>query len=285
MSSADTWPIGVFTSIDAGLGVHLDVAQELGVPSVQIHAPHASTRNAAAAEAFLEKCTNAGLTVTCVFGGFEGESYADIPTTARTVGLVPEETRASRAQEMKEISDFTKLLGCNTVALHIGFVPERGSDDYNRLIAVTRDLLVHIAGNGQQLNLETGQETADHLLEFINDVGQDNLFINFDPANMILYGTGDPIEALKKVGKYVRSIHCKDATWAADGERGKSWGAEVALGEGDVGMETYLRTLHEIGYTGPLTIEREIAHDRDRQKADIGTAVRLLEELRTKILG
>ena len=101
---------------------------------------------------------------------------------------------------------------------------------------------------------------------------------------MILYGTGNPIEALKKVGHLVRSVHCKDAKWAAPAERGKSWGCEVALGEGDVGMETYLRTLKELGYCGPLTIEREIAHDRERQKRDIGTAASLLERLRSQIL-
>ena len=85
------------------------------------------------------------------------------------------------------------------------------------------------------------------------------------------------------LGHLVRSIHCKDATWAAADKRGQEWGSEVPLGEGDVGMETYLRTLNELGYTGPLTIEREIADDRERQKADIGQAVRLLEELREKI--
>jgi sugar phosphate isomerase/epimerase len=80
-------------------------------------------------------------------------------------------------------------------------------------------------------------------------------------------------------------VHCKDAKWAAPAARGKQWGTEVPLGEGDVGMETYLRTLHRLGYHGPLTIEREIAHEPERQKADIGKAVRLLESLRAKILG
>ena len=277
------WPIGVFASVDAGLGVHLDVVQELQIPTVQLHAPHQETRNPETADAFLKKCADAGITITAVFGGFEGESYADIATTARTVGLVPAETRAARTQEMKEISDFTKLLGCDTVALHIGFVPDSSTDDYRQLLDVTRDLLDHVKGNGQKLHLETGQETAEHLLEFISDVDRDNLFINFDPANMILYGTGDPIDALKKVGRLVRSIHCKDATWAEEGQRGTAWGAEVPLGEGDVGMETYLRTLDELGYTGPLTIEREIAHDRERQKADIGQAVQLLTSLRDRI--
>lgn len=280
----EKWPIGVFTSVDAGLGVHLDVAEELKIPTVQIHAPHKESRTPEAAESFLKKCADAGITITAVFGGFEGESYADIPTTVKTVGLVPEETRAERVQEMKEISDFAKLLGCSTVALHIGFVPEdRESENYKNLVAVTQDLLDHVASNCQGLNLETGQESADHLLEFIEDVGRDNLFINFDPANMILYGTGNPIEALKKVGKHVRSVHCKDGTWAADGQRGIEWGCEVPLGEGDVGMENYLRTLNDLGYSGPLTIEREIPEDRERQKADIGQAVDLLTTLKEKI--
>ena len=279
------WPIGVFASIDAGLGVHLDVARELKVPTIQLHAPHAATRNATAAQAFLKKCEEAAITVTAVFGGFEGESYADIATSARTVGLVPEETRAARVQEMKEISDFTRLLHCPTVALHIGFVPhDTASASYTDLIATTRDLLDHIAANGQQLNLETGQESADHLLHFMGDVGRNNLFINFDPANMILYGTGEPIAALKQVGHFVRSIHCKDAKWAAPEVRGTGWGQEVPLGDGDVGMETYLRTLLALGYTGPLTIEREIAQDPERQKTDIGHAVRLLTQVRAKIL-
>ena len=280
----DKWPIGVFASVDAGLGVHLEVAQELSIPTVQLHAPHQASRTKQAARDFLDRIGSAGITLTAVFGGFDGESYASIPETVRTVGLVPEESRAARVQEMKEISDFSKQLECETVALHIGFVPpDRSGESYRGLLDVTRDLLDHVAANGQQLNLETGQESADHLLEFIDDVGRDNLFINFDPANMILYGTGNPIEALKQVGHLVRSVHCKDATWAADEVRGKEWGAEVALGEGDVGMETYLRTLKEIGYVGPLTIEREIPQDPQRQKADIGHAVRLLTGLREKI--
>jgi sugar phosphate isomerase/epimerase len=153
---------------------------------------------------------------------------------------------------------------------------------YADAIEVTQDLCDHCKGNGQALHLETGQETADGLLQFIQDVGRDNLFINFDPANMILYGTGEPIQALKKVGRYVRSVHCKDGKWAAN--PGKEWGVEMPLGQGDVGFENYLRTLKEIGYDGPLTIEREIAQEPERQKAEIGHAIGLLNELKAKIL-
>ena len=101
---------------------------------------------------------------------------------------------------------------------------------------------------------------------------RENLFVNFDPANMILYGCGEPIEALRKVGPYVRSVHCKDAKWAA--HPGRDWGAEVPLGEGDVGMENFLRTLDGFGYAGPLTIEREIPQDPARQKEEIGRGIR-----------
>ncbi len=277
------WPIGVFTSIDAGLGVKLEVAKELGIPTIQMHAPHRQTRTAENATKFIAKLNELGITLTCVFGGFEGESYADIPTVEKTVGLVPKATRAERLQEMKEISDFTKLLGCNVVGLHIGFVPhDTSSADYQEVVAVTRELCDHAKANGQAVHLETGQESADNLVQFIEDTKRDNLFINFDPANMILYGTGEPIEALKKVGKYVRSVHCKDATWSA--EPGKTWGCEVPLGKGQVGMENYLKTLLEIGYTGPLTIEREIPQEPERQKSEIGHASQLLADLRAKLL-
>jgi len=280
----EKWPIGVFASVDAGLGVHLDVVQELGIPTIQVHAPHKQTRTPEAAKDFLDRCNAAGIQITCVFGGFDGESYADIPTTKQTIGLVPLETRAARIEEMKEISDFARLLGCHSVALHIGFLPEdRNSEDYKSLVEETQHLLDYVKVNGQALNLETGQESADHLLDFISDVSRDNLKINFDPANMILYGTGDPIAALQRVGHLVASVHCKDATWAAEGKRGIEWGAEVPLGEGDVGMATYLRTLNDIEYSGPLTIEREIPEDREQQKADIGKAVSLLNELKELI--
>ncbi|MEX2119918.1 MAG: sugar phosphate isomerase/epimerase family protein [Pirellulales bacterium] len=278
----EKWPIGVFASIDAGLGVKLEVARELDVPTIQLHAPAKATRTPQQAEGFLKRLDEAGITLTAVFGGFEGESYADIPTVIKTIGLVPPETRAARTREMKEISDFARLLGCDVVALHLGFVPHDSRDPlYTEVLTVTREVCDHCRGNGQALHLETGQEPADTLLRFIQDVERDNLFINFDPANMILYGSGEPIEALRKVGRYVRSVHCKDATWAK--RPGQEWGAEVPLGKGDVGMEKYLSTLAAIGYSGPLTIEREIAQEPERQKSEIGQALRLLEELKARL--
>jgi sugar phosphate isomerase/epimerase len=48
-------------------------------------------------------------------------------------------------------------------------------------------------------------------------------------------------------------------------------------------METYLRTLDELGYTGPLTIEREIPQEPERQKQEVGHGIRLLTELKVRI--
>ncbi len=277
------WQVGVFTSIDAGLGVKLDVAKELGVDTIQIHAPKSESRSPAHASAFLESISQMGITLTAVFGGFEGESYADIPTTAATVGLVPQGPRTQRLAEMKEISDYAKLVQCDVVALHLGYVPhDTSTQEYKDVVGVTQDLCQHIKANGQNLHLETGQESADDLVQFIADVGTDNLFVNLDPANMILYGQGDPIQALQKLGSLVRSVHCKDAKWSD--QPGETWGAEMPLGQGDVGMENYLRTLKDIGYTGSLTIEREIPQEPERQKAEIKHAVDLLKELSAKVL-
>jgi sugar phosphate isomerase/epimerase len=279
---SEKWPIGVFTSIDAGLGVQFPVVVELGIPTIQLHAPGRASRTPDAASEFTDKLDKNNIRLTCVFAGFDGESYADIPTVEKTVGLVPEETRAARLKEVYEISDFARLLGCEAIGLHLGFVPhDTSSQAYKDIVTVTRQLCDHAQSNVQAVHLETGQETAEALLQFIQAVDRPNLFINFDPANMILYGTGDPIEALKLVGRYVKSIHCKDGKWSD--QPGVTWGQEVRLGDGDVGIERYLQTLKEIGYDGPLTIEREIPQEANRQKAEIQHARDLLVACRDNV--
>ena len=277
------WQIGVFTSVGAGLGLDLDLAGKMGLPTIQLHTPPIGQRDQAHADKILATLAPYGISITAVFGGFEGESYATIPTVVETVGLMPASTRQKRLDEMFEISDFAKMIGCDVIALHLGFVPHDTTDPaYQDIVAVTQQLCQHAANNGQAVHLETGQETADGLVTFINDTKCDNLFVNFDPANMILYGAGDPIEAVEKIGSLIKSVHCKDAKWAAN--PGKEWGVETKLGDGDVGMKTFLQTLQKIGYTGPLTIEREIPQTPEKQQAEIGHAVDLLKQLKEQLL-
>ena len=277
------WPIGIFTSVGAGLGLPLPVAVELGISTIHLHAPHPEERTKEHAERLTQQLAESEISVSCLFAGFDGESYADIPTVERTVGLVNPETRPERIEELKSISNFGGQLQVPAVGLHIGFVPHDSmSMAYQDLVEVLRDVCHHCAGNHQAVHLETGQETAEDLLEFLECVNRPNLFVNFDPANMILYGAGEPLPALELLGSHVRSVHCKDAKWSD--QPGKTWGEEVPLGEGDVDMKAYLETLDKIGYDGPLTIEREIPAEPERQRAEIGQAVQLLNTLKQQLI-
>ncbi len=217
-------------------------------------------------------------TVVTVFAAYVGESYADIPTVQQTVGFVPPATRAARELRTLEISDFAAALGVPSIATHIGFVPEdRAAEDYLAVREMVRRVCDRAAQNGQTFALETGQEAAPVLLDFLRSAERPNLSINFDPANMILYGTGDPVSALDTLARHVVTVHCKDGDWPPRGSPG-ALGEEQPLGQGAVGMERFIAKLKEIGYRGPLTIERE-ASDPARRRRDIGMAVQLLEGL------
>lgn len=206
-----------------------------------------------------------------------GEDYADIPTVTRTVGLVPAGTRAERVARTKAVAEFAASVGIGSVACHVGVVPESHDPAYGDVRDLTRDLCDYCGERGQTFALETGQESAEHLLAFIEDVDRPNLKVNFDPANMVLYGTGDPIEALQKLGHKVISTHCKDGD-GPDPAKPGALGQERTLGLGSVGIPRFVQKLREIGYTGVLSIERE-EPDLAVREADIVTAVQLLRKL------
>ena len=217
-------------------------------------------------------------TLVTVFAAYNGESYADIPTVQGTVGFVPEATRRERELRTLAVSDFAAELGVPGIATHIGFVPEdRLSKDYLAVREVVRHVCDHAASHGQTFALETGQEPADALLDFLLMANRDNLRINFDPANMILYGTGDPIAALGTLAQHVITVHCKDGEWPPKDLPG-ALGEEKPLGQGAVGMERFIAKLKEIHYKGPLTIERE-AHDPVQRLRDIQMGIGLLGRL------
>jgi sugar phosphate isomerase/epimerase len=219
---------------------------------------------------------DAGFKVYTVFAAFEGESYADIPAVHRTVGFIPPATRAEREKRTLAVSDFASEIGAGGIATHIGFVPEDSGDaDYVAVREMVRRVCDHAAGHGQTFALETGQESARVLLDFILDVNRENLGINFDPANMILYGTGDPVEALGILGEHVLSVHCKDGDWPDPTVAG-ALGVERPLGKGAVGVERFLKQLRHVGYAGPLAIERETP-DAAQRLRDIEDAVELLK--------
>jgi sugar phosphate isomerase/epimerase len=214
---------------------------------------------------------DAAFTVFTVVAAYEGEDYTDIPAVRRTVGLIPPTTRAAREQRTCDVSDFAAAIGARGIATHIGFVPA----DSLAVRDVVRRICDHAARHNQTFALETGQESAPELLAFLRDVQRDNLGINFDPANMILYGTGGPVEALGILAPHVLSVHCKDGDWPPPGQPG-ALGTEKPLGAGAVGVERFLTKLRQTGYRGPLAIERE-GVDPARWIRDVEAGIRLIE--------
>lgn len=266
--------VGVMMSVGWSID-QLKQIQNLGFTSVQIAAPPERVlENPTERRTLIDAIRGVGIQVTTVFVGFSGESYADIPTVKETVGYLNPATRSERIQKTERISDFARDLGVDKVAAHVGFVPESPGDPEHRpMVESVGHVADYCKKNNQLFSLETGQETAPALLHFLQTLGRDNVKVNFDPANMILYGSGEPIEALGVVGSYVVSAHAKDGKWPT--EEGKL-GTEYPLGQGDVGLDRFVAKLKEIGYGGPLTIEREIP-GWDQKVKDLVAGKKLLE--------
>jgi len=268
--------IGIMLGVGDDPAESIKKVLDVGVDNAQMGRPPDEYLSGEKFEELKKAIEDTGISITTVFCGFDGESYADIPTVQKTVGYIVRETRGERVQKTFEIVDFAKNLGVDRVAAHIGFVPEDREDPlYSEVMETIQKIADYCKERGINFALETGQETAEALLQFIKDVKRDNIRVNFDPANMILYGSGEPIAALELLGDYVDGVHCKDGTWPT--EEGKL-GTESPLGQGDVGINKFIATLKKIGYEGPLTIEREITGEK--QKKDIIEAIKLLEELR-----
>ncbi|MBV9850344.1 MAG: TIM barrel protein [Armatimonadetes bacterium] len=259
--------LGVMTQFHQPPREALEAVRALDIPTVQVGYP-GQLDSADGVAAIQDASAQTGVEITTVFCGYAGESYADIPTVQATVGLVPPSTRAARLDMTHRIADFARRLGVARVAAHIGFVPEDAADPaYRDIVETIQGLCDRLAGQGQVFALETGQETARGLRQFIGDVGRPNLRVNFDPANMILYGKDKPIPALDLLMPWIDGVHCKDGRWPTQpGQLGE----ETPLGQGDVDLRRWLHRLIELGYRGPLTIEREISGEQQRRDIAAG---------------
>lgn len=192
-----------------------------------------------------------------------------------TIGIVPPQTRAARIDALKRASDLAKMCDIKAVHTHCGFIPENPNEPlYSDAVKAIHEVAAYCKTNGQTFLMETGQETPVTLLRAIQDVGLDNVGVNLDTANLILYGKGDPVAALDVVGKYVRGLHAKDGLYPTDP---KNLGEEVAIGQGKVDFPEVMRKLHKLSYTGPITIEREISGPR--QEEDIRASIGFLQNL------
>ena len=214
-----------------------------------------------------------GMEITAFWCGWSGPAIWDFKSGPNTLGLVPVEYRFIRMKELVNGLDFAKKIGVSDVVTHAGFIPENpSSSEYLGLIEVIRFIANHAKDNGQNFLFETGQETPVTLLRTIEEIGRDNVFINLDTANLILYGKGNPVDALDVFGKYVKGLHCKDGRFPTNG---RELGEEVPIGEGKANLRAVIQKLHALSYTGTLTIEREI--EGAQQDVDILNARALLQ--------
>ena len=222
-----------------------------------------------------------GIEISSFWCGWEGPKVWDFYEGQRTLGLVPPEYREMRVKNLCDGADFAHRIGLTDVATHMGFIPECPFDpNFEPLCDAIRTVAQHLKTNGQYLLFETGQETPVTMLRCFEQVGMDNLGVNLDTANLILYGKANPVDALDVFGKYVRNLHAKDGFYPVNGH---DLGEEVRLGDGKVDFPALFRRLKELGYDAYVTIEREISGEQ--QDEDIRHAKVYLETIIDEIYG
>ena len=222
-----------------------------------------------------------GIEISSFWCGWEGPKVWDFYEGQRTLGLVPPQYREMRVKNLCDGADFARRIGLTDVATHMGFIPECPFDpNFEPLCDAIRTVAQHLKTNGQYLLFETGQETPVTMLRCFEQVGMDNLGVNLDTANLILYGKANPVDALDVFGKYVRNLHAKDGFYPVNGH---DLGEEVRLGDGKVDFPALFRKLKELGYDAYVTIEREISGEQ--QDEDIRHAKVYLETIINEVYG
>tara|TARA_Y100001954_G_scaffold229712_1_gene276137 strand:- start:304 stop:1122 length:819 start_codon:yes stop_codon:yes gene_type:complete len=220
---------------------------------------------------------DAGINVVSGMFGCEGEDYSTLDTIRQTGGMLRDETWDTNWANVQQVAKVAQNMGLEMVSGHAGFLPTTKDDpNIDKLATRLTQVANCFADHGLTLIFETGQETADTLNQFLDALATrnaTNVGINFDPANMLLYNMGDPVESVLKVGKRVKQIHIKDGVRA---QVPGTWGSEVAVGEGQVDWPAFIKALEQINYNDHLVIEREAG---DQRLADIHTAAMHISSL------
>ena len=227
------------------------------------------------AEMVRAEIESTGVLVTSFWAGWPGPRIWDFLQGPETLGIVPRVHRVARAEALKKAGEFARWIGLPAVITHLGFIPENPSDpEFNAIVEVVKDVALHLQDLGLSFWFETGQETPVTMLRLLENVGTSNLGLNLDPANLILYGKGSPVDSLDVFGSYVRNIHAKDGLYPTDPMK---LGVEVKVGTGKVNFPVLLEKLGKLGFRGELIIEREISGKQ--QDEDIRETVKYLVNL------
>lgn len=260
---------------DTDIDAKIKSVKEMGFGHVQLTCWDTDCYTDENVQIILSALAKYGIEISTVWCGWSGRGFWNFYEGQYTLGLVPEAYRFQRILDLKMGSDFAKKLGVCQIATHAGFIPEDPTTErYHGVLYALREVAAYAKENGQYFLFETGQETPVTLRRMIEDIGLDNLGVNLDPANLILYGKANPVDALDTIGAYVRDVHAKDGCYPTDGH---NLGEEMPLGEGKVNFPAFIARLKEVGYDGYITIEREISGEQ--QTKDILAGKALLESL------
>jgi len=267
--------LGVLVPLEGGPEKELEKVRQLGFQTCQIVCWHAEWFNEQVADRLQAASEENNVEITTIWTGMPGRYVWDFIEGPTTIGLVPEETRAMRLLVLKQGSDFARYIGVPSITTHVGFIPESPANPlYPGLVEALKEIATHCGENGQSFWFETGQETPVTLLRTIEDIGTGNLGVNLDPANLLMYGKANPVDALDVIGAYVRGVHAKDGEYPTNG---RELGVEKPLGEGRVDFPAFVARLESLGFDGALTIEREISGPQ--QIEDIKKAKVFLEQI------
>ncbi|OPZ08738.1 MAG: Xylose isomerase-like TIM barrel [candidate division BRC1 bacterium ADurb.BinA292] len=215
-----------------------------------------------------------GVQVTSLWAGWPGPAVWNFTQGPATLGIVPRKYRAPRVAALKKAADFAARTGLPAIVTHLGFIPENPGDPlFGEVVETVRDIARYCRRRRLEFWFETGQETPITLLRLIESVDTGNLGINLDPANLILYGKGNPIDALEVFGNHVKGVHAKDGVYPTEG---MNLGHEVKVGQGRVRFPAFVRALTALHYRGAYIIEREISGDQQRR--DIRATLRDLKQ-------
>lgn len=277
--------IGTCVGLDSveHLEQKLKALQEHGIEVCQLISWNPSVWKAENAPKVKELLEKYQITATAFWCGWEGPLVWDFYDGQITLGLVPPEYRQMRIQNLCDGADFACKLGITDVVTHMGFIPENPNDpNFNTFCVAVRTVAEHLKKNGQYLLFETGQETPVTMLRCFEKVGTDNLGINLDTANLILYGKANPVDALDVFGKYVRNLHAKDGRYPVNGH---DLGLETPIGQGKVDFYRVFQGLRELGYQGDVIIERELAENSQEQMKGILDARDYLQNIINEVYG
>ena len=255
----------------------LEAVRRIGFDAVQFSFQQAGDTEPAGLARIREALDRTGLAVPAGLVSFDGEDWSSIAAIRRTGGFVDAARFPERLERCRLTGGALARLPIRHVTLHAGFLPEPGRPHYRAVCDRLGAAAEALHECGLTVGLETGQESAAVLLSVLRDLDRPYISVNFDPANFILYGSDDPVNAARLLAGRVSMVHMKDAI-PAD-RPGEVWGQEVPLGSGRVDLAGVIEALEGGGFTGALVVEREGGSDR---LTDLAAARRLIRDLLRK---